>query len=701
MQLLGLLVLATGCVLVSPIQAQPAKGTYNGLFLSTTDVSLQNSGSFTVTSTGSGAFSGKLQIGGIRASLSGTFTNGVAKAQAYFSKTQSLAVELQWNASSDCITGTVSDGSWLASLAGDRAAFDGKSLLAPQAGRYTIIIPATNNSPALPTADGYGTVTVTTAGRISLAGSLADGTKITQSTSLSTNGLWPLFISLYSGHGSLVSWVAFTNSNETDLTGSLNWIKPVIPAAKYYSAGFTNQTEIHGFVYHQPPKGVGVLEFSSGAVTFDGGNLSQSITNHVLLDANSRVNNLDRNKLGMTITLATGGFRGSVTDPISLKTIPFGGVIVQSQNRGTGNFLGTSQSGQVHFGETQGDIIQFQTVGSAFAPQVCYDTSPASIFRWLWSDNSTSSSTNITKQFPGRASRPQLLTAYPNGVLTSINIGFDGSDGPDNGEPRTPLSTNCPQQNVSAVFFPYPLTGLRYWASSYNPITNTLDFSGFTSLEAIECFHCTNLEAAVVSNLPSLKRVCFEACNLPDLDVSGDPNLEDLRAALNTFTNVTIGAGTGPKIWHFCTRENHNITQHFQDIMTNFCSLQEPWIWHDNQSGHLSFVSTNLTDVEVWGNAYTSADFTGQSNMFILWAYDNSLTNLVVTGCVGLQDFEAENNKLSSDVLDQIVIDLQSCPDLQFVNLTHNAGFLTSPAALNAYTILTNRPGVHVYVDWP
>jgi hypothetical protein len=703
MKLVGFLPLAIAIALASPIQAQPAKGTYNGLFLGTNGVSLENSGSFTLTTAGAAAFSGKLQIGNTRASLSGTFIGGVASVVAHPSKTESLTVQLQWDASSDQITGSVSDGVWLANLASCRASFDGKSLVAPQAGHYTIIIPGTNSSPSVPSADGYGTVTVTTAGRISLVGSLADGTKITQSTSLSTNGQWPLFISLYNGQGSIVSWVTFTNLAQTALSGNLNWIKPFNPAAKYYPAGFTNQTQLFGFAYQQPAKGNGVLDFSGGAVTLDGGNLAQSITNLVLLDANNRVNNLDANKLSMTITLPTGAFRGTVTDPLSLKSIPFGGVVVQSQNRGSGNFLGTDRSGQVRLGHAQGDLVEFQTVGSSFASQVSYDTSAADAFRWLWSDNSTSSSTNATKSFPGRASRPQLLTAFPGGVLTSINIGFDGSDG---GE-TTPLNTNRPQQNVSSVYFPYPLTSLKYWASSYNPITNTLDFSGFTSLEAIECFHCTNLAAVVVSDLPSIKRLCFEACGLAQFDVSGNPNLEDLRAAVNTFTNIVIGNGTGPKIWHFCTRENRNITQRYQDIMTNFYSLREPWIWHDNQSGHLSFVSTNLTDVEVWGNDYTSADFTGQSKMFLLWAYENSFTNLTITGCTALQDFEAENNNLPSDVLNQIVIDLLSSPGLQFVNLTHqtvnstpNAGFLTSPAALNAYTNLINQ-GVHIYVDWP
>jgi hypothetical protein len=700
MKLVGFLALAIGFALASPIHAQPIKGTYNGLFLGTNSVTLENSGSFTLTTSGAGAFSGKLQLGNTRASLSGTFIGGMASVVAHPSKTESLNVQLQWDASSDQITGSVSDGIWLANLASQRASFDGKSLVSTQAGHYTIIIPGTNSSPNLPTADGYGTITVTTAGRISLAGSLADGTKITQSTSLSANGQWPVFISLYNGQGAIVSWVTFTNAGETALSGNATWIKPASLTAKYYPAGFTNQTQLLGYVYQQPAKGQGVLEFSGGAVTFDGGNLAQSFANYVLLDANNRVNNLGANKLTVTVTLPTGAFRGSVTDPLSMKSIPFGGVIVQSENRGSGNFLGSNQSGEVRLGPAQGDLVEFQTVGSSFAPQICYNSAAADAFRWLWSDNSTSSNTNATKSFPGRGSRPQLLTAFPGGVLTWINIGFDGSDSPDNGDPITPLNTNRPQQNVSSVYFPYPLTSLRYWASSYNPITNTLDFSGFTGLEAIECFHCTNLEGVVVSNLPSLKRVCLEACYLPELDISGNPNLEDVRAALNTFTNINIGAGTGPKIWHFCTRENFNITQRYQDIMTNFYSLREPWIWHNNQSGHLSFVSTNLTDVETWGNAYTSADFTDQRNLQLLWTYENQLTNLVITGCTNLQELLADHNQLSTSALDQILADLEFCPDLRLVYLQNN-GF-PSAIGYSHYHNLTNRPNPPtVYLDWP
>jgi len=290
------LVLAMCYASASQLNAQPAKATYNGLILSTNHVCVSNSGSFTLSTANAGAFSGKLQIGNTRAPISGTFIGGTASLVAHPSKTQSLNVQLEWDAASDQITGTVSDGSWFSEISSDRAAFDGKSLLAPQAGHYTIIVPGSNNSSGLPAADGYGTLTVSTAGRVSLAGTLADGTKISQSTSLSTNGLWPLFVSLYSGQGSIVSWVSFTNSAQSALSGNVNWIKPLAPAAKFYPAGFTNQTEIVGFAYHQPPKGTAILDFNSGAVSFSGGNLAQNITNHILLDGNNHVNNLDANK---------------------------------------------------------------------------------------------------------------------------------------------------------------------------------------------------------------------------------------------------------------------------------------------------------------------------------------------------------------------------------------------------------------------
>jgi hypothetical protein len=134
MKLVGFLPLALGLALAWPIHAQPVGATYNGLFLGTNGVTLENSGAFSLTTAGAGAFSAKLQIGNTRAAVSGRFTGGVASVTAYPSKTESLNIQLQWDASSDCINGSVSNSTWTANLASHRAGFDGKYLVAPQAG---------------------------------------------------------------------------------------------------------------------------------------------------------------------------------------------------------------------------------------------------------------------------------------------------------------------------------------------------------------------------------------------------------------------------------------------------------------------------------------------------------------------------------------------------------------------------------------
>src|SRR5436190_14631292 len=341
-------------------------------------------------------------------------------------------------------------------------------------------------------------------------------------------------------------------------------------------------------------------------------------------------------------------------------------------------------------------VAAFQTIGSAFSPAVYFDGLPPLDYQWVWSDGSIDTSQPVaSKDFGSAAARVQTLAITPLTAVTTINIGFDGMDGGWTNE-----FAAYPSQDVARVTFNQPLSNLRLWASSYNPITNTLDFSGFVSLQDIECFHCSNLQHVVVSSLPSLRRLCFEDCRLNELDISHDPNLEDMRSALNAFTSVKIGGCTGPKIWHWCFLDNPQITQRFQAIMTNFFSLQEFWVWNANQSGPLSFVSSNLTDVEIHHNAYTSADFSGQTNMVICQANDNRLASLILTGCRSLQTLEAENNQLTTAALDQILAALDNPAfAVRDIDLTGNPNF-ASATGLRHYTNLTDR-GVFVNLDWP
>ena len=336
--------------------------------------------------------------------------------------------------------------------------------------------------------------------------------------------------------------------------------------------------------------------------------------------------------------------------------------------------------------------LGIETLANSFQPEIFCGSNAPQPFVWDWSDGSTATNYPIaSKTFTASAARCQRLMTDPGGI-TGIDLGFTAADGGT----VTPLPIR-PAQNVSAVWFQQPLTNLTCWAASYNLITNTLDFSGFNNLQFIECYNCTPLPHVKVANLPALRRACFEACNLHELDLSYDPNLEDLRGALNAYTQVVVGGGTGPKIWHWCTRDNPQLTQRFADIMTNFLSLQELYIWNDNQSGPLQMVSTNLTDVRANSNNFTAADFTGQRNLWRLNLFQNSLTNLVINGCIGMEYLDVHSNQLPSSVLDTLLQALESAPNLQSVDLRWNAQ-PPSSAGYGYYSNLVKR-GVTVRIS--
>jgi hypothetical protein len=333
------------------------KGVYQGLFSPSSGATRQNLGFLSATTTDSGAFSGKLQVfAGKSYSLSGRFqvdgswSNYVAAAGL-----PPLMVQLQLDFNrGDSLDGQVSDGMWSADLNAYRSVFNA-TYIAPQQGKYTVVIPGTADSTNTPEGEGFGIVTVSANGGVSFAGSLADGSKVTQAAILSRDGQWPLFASPKALNCLLHGWVDFVGRTSDDLHGVLTWIKAPSPAAKFYPEGFVVQTEAVGSRYVAPLKGTPVINVHTGQVWFANGNLGQSFTNHVILSSNNTIINLNSNKLALTITPATGLFKGTVNVPGIQKTFPFTGVLIQKQNSGFGFFLGTNQTGRVRFESQDGN----------------------------------------------------------------------------------------------------------------------------------------------------------------------------------------------------------------------------------------------------------------------------------------------------------------------------------------------------------
>ncbi len=324
-----------------------AQGNYHGLFYETNGVLHESSGFFSLTLANQGAFSGFLITAGLTTPFAGQFSVA-GKAQVAVARAGksplNLSLQIQSTNGIPQIDGSVSDGVWMAELLADPAWSDLTDH--PYYGAYTLMIPGQPDATYEPAGFGHATVTVDWAGNILLQGKLADGEIITQSVPISKNREWPLYVSLYGGKGSILSWITFTNRSSDNLAGPLSWIKPSLPGAVYYPGGFTNEAMVSGTLY-TPPTTNRLLNFSAGQVVFSGGGLSQPLTNSVTLDPLNRVINLTGNPMTFTISLVNGTFTGTFRSPASAPTRTFEGVLLPLQNAGYGFFLGTNQSGQV------------------------------------------------------------------------------------------------------------------------------------------------------------------------------------------------------------------------------------------------------------------------------------------------------------------------------------------------------------------
>lgn len=318
-------------------------GTYEGLFFNTSDVVPSGSGFFSAVVANTGTFTAKFQVGTSAHSVAGKFaldgawsTNTIAGLTG---TSASLNLDLTGR---NIITGGLTNAAWDSELTANLAPYS-TAHPAPQAGKYTLVIPGTNSS-GLPGGAGFGSVTVTPAGAVTLTGTLGDGTKATPSATVSAQGTWPLYIPTdATGQGLVIGWLTFTNEPDRDIDGVVNWFKPALASSSLYSLGFTNQIEVAGSVYALPA-GAPVLKLTNGYVLLQDGGLSQSISNQFVLGVNNKVTGGD--KLTLTFTPATGLFQGSTTNA-SGKTVTFSGAVLQKQTNGFGQFLNAPQSGTV------------------------------------------------------------------------------------------------------------------------------------------------------------------------------------------------------------------------------------------------------------------------------------------------------------------------------------------------------------------
>lgn len=344
------------------------KGTYVGLLRDDT-ASHAGSGFVTMTSATTGGFTLKVLIGGKPYSTSGKIDAVTGMALATLKRAKGLTplnVRLTHSTdpSVDQIVGLITDGeingpsvtggTFKTEFVVDRLVWDGKLRLAPQAGKYTVLMPAGTPPPgqAAPLGDGYATMSVSTAGKAVISGKLADGTGLTQTTNVSKEGKLPVFGSLYAGKGMTSGWFQFADSEGvSDGAAILDWERLPDVKAKQFAAGFDTNVQLLASKYAVPIKNKRMLTMANlgGNLrgVFEGGQLAKPLERIATVSGSNvvAVPLQGGEKLVVKMTGSTGLLSGSFVHPNTGVSVPFMGAAFQKQNLGAGYFLSGPRGG--------------------------------------------------------------------------------------------------------------------------------------------------------------------------------------------------------------------------------------------------------------------------------------------------------------------------------------------------------------------
>ena len=248
------------------------------------------------------SFSGKFNLNGIA-------TNTVSRAALGKNPLQ-LILAVDFTGASQTVTGSVSEISagWTADIAADRYLWNKISKPATlYATNYTMAVPGFEDNANGPAGYSFALITVDADGNVKAAGSAADGEAITQATTLSQDGRWPLHMPLYADtndivsgksikrtRGELMGWLRFkANTNAFDSNtnlapvGMIDWVK-IGATNRGWTNGFTNQVDAISSVQKAPALGeVLYAPFTNFLAVLSEGALSSSISNVVSLKTNN------------------------------------------------------------------------------------------------------------------------------------------------------------------------------------------------------------------------------------------------------------------------------------------------------------------------------------------------------------------------------------------------------------------------------
>jgi hypothetical protein len=323
-------------------------GTYYGLFQDTS-AQFESSGFMKLTLGSLGTFSASILNAGGSYSVSGAFSitgkETVSVSRGAGVEPLIVNMNLDVTGGTEQILGTVSNATWSAPLQADRATF-GPASEFTLPGKFTMSFGNTSDGGESPGGDGYGRVSISTAGMVTWSGALADGTSVAPaSVSISKYGQWPLYIPLYGKLGSLTGWITITDAST--FAGNAKWFR-VKADGKLYPAGFTNALSIAGSSFTAGTPKIPALASTNLDLTLSGGDLgAETLTSLLTLYDSGKfeTNSGGIVKLTLSVAPSTGLISGSFQDPLTLRTTTLKGVVLQQQGDAFGFFVSTNATG--------------------------------------------------------------------------------------------------------------------------------------------------------------------------------------------------------------------------------------------------------------------------------------------------------------------------------------------------------------------
>ena len=322
------------------------EGSYYGTIGGDT-FAVSTAGTISIKVLPKGNFTVQFMFGGQRYGKRGHFDANGAANLVLGSGARVIDLQLQLDlGGGDDITGTITSLGVVTTFFAPKVG-TGNS---PLAGRYTIVLPHNPTDLTAPQGDGYGVLVVDKHGTTRFTGKLGDGTAFVESSHISDDGYWNVYIPLYGGGGVLSGDVDFLTMPGSALSGVLNWYKPQLNQA-HYPAGFSTTVNLVGQRYNAPTGDRRILNFGlSGvaSVQIQQGDLVNPLTESITFNSgNGVVAAANPVRFSMVFRPFDGRFEVRFRNPTTNQALVGFGVVQQATNTASGEFLGRHNAGSI------------------------------------------------------------------------------------------------------------------------------------------------------------------------------------------------------------------------------------------------------------------------------------------------------------------------------------------------------------------